>query len=96
MPDEYLPPNPILFIRNLPDADTSSPVGREELEGLFGQFAGLLDVRTIPNNASIAFVEYASAEEAARARDALNGTKVGSQKEGKEKEGGIRITFARG
>lgn len=93
IPDEYLPPNPILFIQNLPEADASF-VPREELESLFSAYPNLLDVRTIPNNATIAFVEFASADDAARARDGLNGTRLGSQK-GRQDVRGIRITFAR-
>lgn len=85
LPDEYLPPNPILFIQNLPSTD----VGREVLETLFSPFDGLQDVRMIPGR-DIAFVEFNGANEAARARESLNGRKVHES----DKQG-MRITFAR-
>lgn len=34
MPDEYLPPNKILFLQNLPEAVT-----KDQLNGLFAQYA---------------------------------------------------------
>jgi U2 small nuclear ribonucleoprotein B'' len=93
LPDEYLPPNPLLFIQNLPEDNSAT---REELETLFVDFDGLREVRMIPGKA-IAFVEYASAEQASRAREGLNGRKVGTQvrEEAGEEVKGMRITFAR-
>ncbi|CAO1618570.1 unnamed protein product [Parajaminaea phylloscopi] len=85
LPDEYLPPNPILFIQNLPATD----VAREALEALFSQYEGMQDVRTIPGR-DVAFVEFTGANEAARAREGLNGKKINE-----DDETGMRITFAR-
>ncbi|CAO1629436.1 unnamed protein product [Sympodiomycopsis kandeliae] len=84
IPDEYLPPNPILFIQNVPTSST-----KEDLSALFTAFEGLQDVRTIPNNTTIAFVEYENANQASIARDAVNGRVL------VEGNKGLRITFAR-
>lgn len=86
LPDEYLPPNPILFIQNLPSED---PPTREVLEPLFAAYEGLQDVRMIPGR-NVAFVEYANEGLAARAREGLNGRKIRETD-----EQGIKITFAR-
>ncbi|THV03790.1 hypothetical protein K435DRAFT_962276 [Dendrothele bispora CBS 962.96] len=52
MPDEYLPPNKILFLQNLPETVT------KELTTLFSQYPNLYEVRLIPTKKDIAFVEY--------------------------------------
>lgn len=85
LPDEYLPPNPILFIQNLPTSDIS----REVLEPLFSAYEGLQDVRLIPGR-NVAFAEYVGANEATRAREGLQGRKINETD-----EQGMRITFAR-
>lgn len=56
VPDEYLPPNKILFIRQVPD-----DYGVEALSAIFGRFPGFREVRTVPGRKGIAFVEYVSA-----------------------------------
>ena len=71
MPDEYLPPNKILFIQNLPDSTT-----KEELETLFKPYPNLYDVRLIPGRKGIAFVEYADEQSSTTAREALHNYKV--------------------
>lgn len=82
MPDEYLPPNKILFLHNVPDS-----VSRDDLDALFRAHAGLIDVRVIPGR-GVAFVEYADATQSAAARDVLNGHSfVPGEK--------LRITFAK-
>ncbi|BGP24012.1 RNA binding protein [Rhodotorula toruloides] len=70
MPDEYLPPNKILFVQNLPDDTT-----KEGLEALFRPFPNLVEVRTIPGRKNIAFVEFADEQSSGVARDALHNTK---------------------
>ncbi|CZT46665.1 related to small nuclear ribonucleoprotein snRNP U1A [Rhynchosporium secalis] len=53
IPDEYLPPNKILFLQNLTeeyDIDT--------LTSIFGRFEGFREVRLVPGRRGIAFVEY--------------------------------------
>lgn len=98
LPDEYLPPNPILFVQNLPEEEGGggqlAPGTREELEGLFGGYEGLQEVRTIPGR-PVAFAEFVSAEAAAKAREGLNGAKVGVQQTQGPEAKGIRVTFAR-
>ncbi len=53
VPDEYLPPNRILFVQNLPD-----DFDKEALTGIFARFDGFREVRTVPGRSGIAFVEY--------------------------------------
>jgi hypothetical protein len=53
VPDEYLPPNRILFVQNLPD-----DFDKEALTAIFGRFEGFREVRTVPGRSGIAFVEY--------------------------------------
>ncbi|TFK70095.1 RNA-binding domain-containing protein [Pluteus cervinus] len=83
MPDEYLPPNKILFLQNLPENVT-----RERLEGLFSQYPNLYEVRLIPTKRDIAFVEYIDEASATVAKDALHNFKL-------DGENKIKITFAR-
>lgn len=72
MPDEYLPPNKILFIQNLPETIT-----KEDLENLFKPYPNLHDVRLIPGRKGIAFVEYTDEPSSTTAREALHNYKVG-------------------
>lgn len=55
VPDEYLPPNKILFLRQIPD-----DYGVDLLTAIFSRFAGFKEVRTVPGRKGIAFVEYVS------------------------------------
>lgn len=55
VPDEYLPPNKILFIRQVPD-----DYGVEALTAIFSRYPGFKEVRTVPGRKGIAFVEYVS------------------------------------
>ncbi|KAM0788890.1 hypothetical protein ACM66B_002973 [Microbotryomycetes sp. NB124-2] len=86
MPDEYLPPNKILFVQNLPDDTT-----KESLEAVFRPYAGLSEVRTIPGRKNIAFVEFVDETTSGVARDALHNTKFG------EGDGALKlkVTFAK-
>jgi len=83
MPDEYLPPNKILFLQNLPE-NTS----QQSLIELFSQYPGLVEVRMIPTKKDIAFVEYGDEASSGVAKDALHNYKL----DGEQK---IKITFAR-
>lgn len=91
MPDEYLPPNKILFLQNLPES-----VNKEQLLALFSQYVGtyislltlltsiiahrrypnLHEVRLIPTKKDIAFVEYVDEGSASVAKDALHNYKL--------------------
>ncbi|KAL9058078.1 MAG: hypothetical protein Q9162_001940 [Coniocarpon cinnabarinum] len=69
VPEEYLPPNKILYIKNLPpdyDAD-------EELSAVFQRFPGFREVRVVPGRQGIAFVEYQNEEGAIQAKKATGG-----------------------
>jgi len=83
MPDEYLPPNKILFLQNLPENVT-----KDQLMALFSQYPNLYEVRLIPTKKDIAFVEYMDEGSAGVAKDALHNYKL-------DGENKIKITFAR-
>ncbi|KAI0640251.1 hypothetical protein C8Q77DRAFT_1085563 [Trametes polyzona] len=83
MPDEYLPPNKILFLQNLPENVT-----KDQLMALFSQYPNLYEVRLIPTKKDIAFVEYLDEASATVAKDALHNYKL-------DGENKIKITFAR-
>ncbi|KAF9225221.1 RNA-binding domain-containing protein [Gyrodon lividus] len=83
MPDEYLPPNKILFLQNLPESVT-----KDQLMALFSQYPNLYEVRLIPTKRDIAFVEYMDEASAGVAKDALHNYKL-------DGENKIKITFAR-
>ncbi|KAG2342012.1 RNA-binding domain-containing protein [Suillus weaverae] len=83
MPDEYLPPNKILFLQNLPESVT-----KDQLMALFSQYPNLHEVRLIPTKKDIAFVEYMDEGSAGVAKDALHNYKL-------DGENKIKITFAR-
>lgn len=89
MPDEYLPPNKILFLQNLPESVT-----KDQLNSLFSQCASLwflfdvsiltcrtrypnlYEVRLIPTKKDIAFVEFLDEGSAGVAKDALHNYKL--------------------
>ncbi|KAL1304243.1 hypothetical protein AAFC00_000660 [Neodothiora populina] len=82
VPDEYLPPNKILFIRQVPeDYDVSA------LTAIFSRFAGFKEVRTVPGRKGIAFVEYEGEDGAISAKEATAGMTLG--------DSSIRVTFQR-
>ncbi|THU98596.1 RNA-binding domain-containing protein [Dendrothele bispora CBS 962.96] len=83
MPDEYLPPNKILFLQNLPETVT-----KDQLTTLFSQYPNLYEVRLIPTKKDIAFVEYMDEASSTAAKDALHNYKL-------DGESKIKITFAR-
>nr|VWP01442.1 Uncharacterized protein [Ganoderma boninense] len=83
MPDEYLPPNKILFLQNLPETVT-----KDQLMALFSQYPNLYEVRLIPTKKDIAFVEFLDEQSATVAKDALHNYKL-------DGENKIKITFAR-
>ncbi|KIY52004.1 RNA-binding domain-containing protein [Fistulina hepatica ATCC 64428] len=71
MPDEYLPPNKILFLQNLPETVT-----KDQLMALFSQYPNLHEVRLVPTKKDIAFVEYYDEDSATAAKDALHNYKM--------------------
>ncbi|KAJ3300192.1 hypothetical protein HK104_003420 [Borealophlyctis nickersoniae] len=83
VPDEFLPPNSILFVQNLPP-ETNEII----LAALFKQFQGFKEVRLVPGKSDIAFVEYDSELQSAAAKAALHGFKITQDK-------AIKVTFAK-
>lgn len=89
MPDEYLPPNKILFLQNLPESVT-----KDQLMALFSQYVTVIthpylpahphhnrypnlhEVRLIPTKRDIAFVEFLDEGSAGVAKDALHNYKL--------------------
>lgn len=67
IPDEYLPPNNILFLQNLPNDITGAV-----LTSLFGQYSGFKEVRSIHLAKGIAFVEYDTEPQGMIAKEALS------------------------
>lgn len=84
VPDEYLPPNKILFVQNLPDE-----YDIDALTGIFGRFEGFREVRLVPGRRGIAFVEYEAETGAISAKENTAGLTLG--------EGGqtIKVTYQR-
>ncbi|KAI5201577.1 U1 small nuclear ribonucleoprotein [Aureobasidium subglaciale] len=82
VPDEYLPPNKILFIRQVPE-----DYGVDALTAIFSRFSGFKEVRTVPGRKGIAFVEYEAEDGAISAKEATAGMSLG--------ENTIRVTFQR-
>ena len=74
MPDEYLPPNKILFVQNLPDE-----FDVDALTGVFGRFEGFREVRLVPGRRGIAFVEYDGEAGAITAKENTGGMAVGDE-----------------
>ncbi|KIK71505.1 hypothetical protein GYMLUDRAFT_148625 [Collybiopsis luxurians FD-317 M1] len=86
MPDEYLPPNKILFLQNLPESVT-----KEQLLSLFNQYfryPNLHEVRLIPTKKDIAFVEYTDESSSTVAKDALHNYKLDGENKIK-----VRVTL---
>ncbi|KAG7147487.1 U1 small nuclear ribonucleoprotein like [Verticillium longisporum] len=83
VPDEYLPPNKILFIQNLPeDFDI------EALTDIFGRFDGFREVRLVPGRRGIAFVEYDGEQGAITAKENTAGMVLGESST-------IKVTYQR-
>lgn len=74
VPEEYLPPNKILFIQNLPE-----DYGVESLSGIFGVFEGFKEVRLVPGRKGIAFVEYEAEAGAITAKERTSGMPLGDE-----------------
>ncbi|KAL4732502.1 hypothetical protein ACLX1H_001518 [Fusarium chlamydosporum] len=72
--DEFLPPNKILFVQNLPeDYDI------EALTSVFGRFDGFREVRLVPGRRGIAFVEYEAEQGAITAKENTAGLNLGDK-----------------
>lgn len=82
VPEEHLPPNKIIIIREFPDE-----YGKDELTTAFSRFPGFKEVRLVPGRKGIAFAEYLDETGATAARESMNGQAMG--------EKSIRVTFQR-
>ena len=72
VPEEYLPPNKILFLQNLPeDYDVDG------LTTIFERFEGFREVRLVPGRKGIAFVEYEAEAGAISAKESTAGMVLG-------------------
>ena len=74
IPEEYLPPNKILFVQNLPEE-----YGVEGLTAIFGRFEGFREVRLVPGRKGIAFVEYEAEAGAISAKEGTAGMTLGDE-----------------
>ncbi|CAH1758217.1 7749_t:CDS:2 [Entrophospora sp. SA101] len=83
IPDEYLPPNNILFLQNLPNDITGAV-----LTSLFEQYSGFKEVRSIHPAKGIAFVEYDTEPQAMVAKEALSNHQMGPDHK-------LKITYAK-
>lgn len=84
VPDEYLPPNKILFVQNLPeDYDVDG------LTQIFGRFEGFREVRLVPSRKGIAFVEYEAEAGAINAKESTSGMGLGAESKP------IKVTYQR-
>ncbi|KAI4284712.1 MAG: hypothetical protein L6R38_001230 [Xanthoria sp. 2 TBL-2021] len=84
VPDEYLPPNKILFVQNLPeDYDVDG------LTQIFGRFEGFREVRLVPSRKGIAFVEYEAEAGAISAKESTSGMGLGAESKP------IKVTYQR-
>ncbi|KAI0600919.1 hypothetical protein F4775DRAFT_544072 [Biscogniauxia sp. FL1348] len=72
VPDEYLPPNKILFVQNLPD-----DYDIDALTSIFGRFEGFREVRLVPGRKGIAFIEYEAEAGAITAKENTAGMALG-------------------
>jgi U2 small nuclear ribonucleoprotein B'' len=82
VPDEYLPPNKILFLQNIPeDYDV------EALTALFARYEGFREVRLVPGRKGIAFVEYEAEQGAIAAKGSISGMKLGDK--------ALKVTYQR-
>ncbi|KAK4494244.1 hypothetical protein PRZ48_014542 [Zasmidium cellare] len=80
MADEYLPPNKVLLLRDLPE-----DYGKEQIQAVFQRYPGFKEVRTVPGRKGIAFAEYEDETGAIAAREAMNGITLADKP--------IRVTF---
>lgn len=84
VPDEYLPPNKILFVQNLPDE-----YDIDALTAIFGRFEGFREVRLVPGRRGIAFIEYETETGAISAKENTAGMTLG------ETNQVIKVTYQR-
>ncbi|KAK5165251.1 uncharacterized protein LTR77_009349 [Saxophila tyrrhenica] len=82
LPDDYLPPNKILFLQNLPE-----DFGKDSIAQHFSQFPGFKEARMVPFRPTIAFVEYEDEGAAVAAKEKSAGLEL----QGKA----VKVTYQR-
>lgn len=82
IPDEYLPPNKILFLQNVPE-----DYEVESLTTIFSRFEGFKEVRLVPGRKGLAFVEYEAEQGAISAKESTAAMSLGGQQ--------IKVTYQR-
>jgi len=83
--DAEATPHRVLFVEGLPDEAVSNP---QMLAALFQNFDGFAEVRLPPGKVPVAFVDFATPEQAKEARLSLQGFKV-------TYEHSLRISYAK-
>ena len=83
VPDEYVRPNKVLFLQNIP-----RDVDEEDLSNIFERFEGFKEVRLVSVR-SVAFAEFENEQFAITAKEATANTPVGA--EGKP----LKVTYQR-
>lgn len=83
VPDEYLPPNKILFVQNLPGDFTT-----DQLTSIYERFEGFIEVRAVASR-KIAFIEYQAEQGAISAKEATAGMVLGEERKA------MKVTFQR-
>lgn len=84
VPDEYLPPNKILFVQNVSD-----DYDMESLSVVFSRFEGFREVRMVPGRRGLAFVEYEAEQGAISAKESTAGMTLGTESKP------LKVTFQR-
>ncbi|KAK3323553.1 hypothetical protein B0T22DRAFT_154559 [Podospora appendiculata] len=84
VPDEYLPPNRILFVQNLPEG-----FDKDALTDIFSRFEGFREVRMVPGRSGIAFVEYEAEAGAITAKENTAGMAL------RDGEKTMKVTYQR-
>ncbi|KAG6018466.1 hypothetical protein E4U43_004592 [Claviceps pusilla] len=82
VPDEYLPPNKILFLQQIPDE-----YDVDALSAIYSRFEGFREIRFVPGRRGLAFVEYDGEQGAIAARESTSGMKLG--------ESSLKVSYQR-
>ncbi|QPH04517.1 hypothetical protein C2857_001591 [Epichloe festucae Fl1] len=82
VPDEYLPPNKILFLQQIPEEYDVDALG-----AIFSRFEGFREIRFVPGRRGIAFVEYDGEQGAIAAKESTSAMRLG--------ESSLKVTYQR-
>lgn len=91
---KHLPPHHTLFVQKIP-----AGVTKAQLEAAFKRYPGFVEVRTVPINKTIAFVEYVSTVAATAAKKGTEGLILVPEGEGdmdaETEKGTLDVNFAK-